>query len=48
MPPRPVQQILEEVQERFVRPLQILEDEDCRRLLRQTFEEDAPRGEEVS
>src|SRR5204863_5461204 len=45
--PGPVEQILEEVEEAGVRPLQVLEHENRRRVLRQALEEDAPGREEV-
>src|SRR5205085_408035 len=47
MPARPVEQVFEKVEQPTVRPLQILEDENRRRVLCQALEEDAPRREEV-
>ena len=47
MTPRPLEQVLEEVEQAGIRPLHILEDEDRRRLLRESLEEDAPGREQV-
>ena len=47
MAARPVQQILEEVEQTGVRPLKIFEHEDRRRIVRQALEEDSPGREEV-
>src|SRR5581483_2780128 len=44
---RPVEQVLEEVEEPGIRPLEILEDEDRRRLLGEPLEQDPPGGEQV-
>jgi hypothetical protein len=43
----PVEQVLDEVEEAGVRPLQVLEDERDGRGLRHPLEEEAPSGEEV-
>ncbi len=45
--PRPVEQVLEEVEQTGVSPLDVLEDQDGRRLLGEPLEEDPPGGEEV-
>ena len=47
MVPRPVEQVVDEVQQRRVRPLEIFEDEHRRALLCEPLEEEAPGGEEV-
>jgi hypothetical protein len=45
--PRPVQEVLEEVDQARVGPLHVLEDEDRRAAVGETLEQDAPRGEQV-
>ena len=45
---RPVDQMVDEVQEPVVGPVEILEDEDQRMLLREVLEEVAPRRERLS
>ena len=45
--PRPVEQVVDEVQQRRVRPLEIFEDEHRRALLREPLEEEAPGRKEV-
>ena len=47
MAARPVQQVADEVEQRRVGPLQVLEDEHRRAALGQALEEQPPRGEEV-
>ncbi len=47
MVPRPVEQVLDEVQQARVRPLHVLEGEHRRIALGQALEEKAPGGEEV-
>ena len=47
MAARPLEQVLEEVEQARVGPLHVLEDEDRRRLLGQPLEEDPPGREEV-
>ena len=44
---RPVQEVVDEVEQGCVRPLEVLEDEHGRVLLRKPFEEEAPGGEEI-
>ena len=45
--PRPVDEVLDEVEQAVVRPLDVLEDEDERMLLGQRLEEAPPRGERL-
>ena len=44
---RPVEQVLDEVEQRIVGPVQILEEQDRRRRIGKALEEDAPRAEQV-
>src|SRR5207248_8770420 len=44
---RPLEQVLDEIEERRVDPLQVLEDEDDGAPLGEAFEEEAPSGEEI-
>ncbi|HEX6488643.1 MAG TPA: hypothetical protein VF137_07200 [Candidatus Dormibacteraeota bacterium] len=44
---RPVEQVLHEFHQAWVRPLHVLEDEDDRRLFGQALEEPSPGGEEI-
>jgi hypothetical protein len=44
---RPLEQVLDEVEEGRVGPLEVLEDEDDRASLGEPLEEEPPRGEEV-
>jgi hypothetical protein len=45
--PRPIEQVLDEVEERGVRPLHVLEDHDRRVDVGEALEEEAPGGEQV-
>ena len=45
--PRPLEQVADELDERGVRPLQVLEEECDRPLLRHALEEEAPGAEEL-
>ena len=45
--PRPLEQVLDEVEQRRVGPLHVLEDHDRRVHVCETLEEEAPGGEEV-
>ena len=47
MVPRPVEQVLDEVEQARVRPLHVLEGEHGRIALRQALEEEPPGGEEI-
>ena len=44
---RPLQQVLDEVEQSGVSPLHVLEHENGRRMLGEPFEEDPPGGEEI-
>ena len=44
---RPVEQLLDEVEQSVVGPLHVLEEEDDRVVLGEPFEEQAPAGEQV-
>src|SRR5439155_11499498 len=44
---RPVEQVLDEVEQARVCPLHVLENEDGRVCLGEPLEEDAPRGEQI-
>src|SRR5581483_5873734 len=45
--PRPLQQVLDEVEQRAIRPLHVLEDHHDGQLLCESLEEQAPGGEQV-
>src|SRR5690242_18707325 len=44
---RPLQEVVDELEQRRVRPLEVFEDEHGRALLREPLEEEAPGSEEV-
>src|SRR5205814_3982867 len=44
---RPLEQVLDEVEQSRVRPLQVLEDEQHRAVLCEPLEEEPPGGEEI-
>src|SRR5262249_4262733 len=47
MVPRPLEQVLDEVEQALVGPLEVLEHEHDRIRVRQPLEEQSPRGEEL-
>ena len=47
MAPRPLEQVLDELEQRRVRPLHVLEDEDRGLFVGEPLEEQPPRTEEV-
>ena len=45
---RPVHEVVDEVEKRLVRPVQVLDDQDQRALFRERFEKRPPRGERLA